>query len=94
MNVLNVEADIVPPLVTKLTLSVSVVVWIRESGSGPPTHVRANSEPSPTEGSGEPGSWRPTHTDEFSSLEPEPSQTHTCMGTFKDGMCTTTKYFM
>jgi hypothetical protein len=40
----------VPPLVTKLTLSVRVAVWIREPGSGPPTHARANSEPSPTEG--------------------------------------------
>jgi hypothetical protein len=29
----------------KLTLSVRVAVWIRETGSGPPTHVRANSEP-------------------------------------------------
>jgi hypothetical protein len=29
----------------KLTLSVLVAVWIREPGSGPPTHVRANSEP-------------------------------------------------
>jgi hypothetical protein len=35
----------VPPLVTELTLSVRVAVWIRETGSGPPTHVRANSEP-------------------------------------------------
>jgi hypothetical protein len=28
--------------------------WIRETGSGPPTRVQANSEPSPTEGPGEP----------------------------------------
>jgi hypothetical protein len=61
MNVLDMEADMVPALVTKLTLSVRVAVWIRETGSGPPTHVQANSEPSPTEGPGEPGSWRPTH---------------------------------
>jgi hypothetical protein len=27
-------------------------VWIRDPGSGPPTHVRANSEPSTTEGPG------------------------------------------
>jgi hypothetical protein len=45
MNVLDMEADIVPPSVTKLTLSVRVAVWIRETGSEPPTHVRANSEP-------------------------------------------------
>jgi hypothetical protein len=61
--------------VTKLTLSVRVAVWIRETGSGPPTHVRANSEPaasrappkaltSPTRGA--------PHTDEYGSLEPEP----------------------
>jgi hypothetical protein len=31
----------VPPLVTKLTLSVLVAMWIRETGSGPPTHSRA-----------------------------------------------------
>jgi len=31
--------------VTKLTLSVFVAVWIRESGLEPPTHVRANSKP-------------------------------------------------
>jgi hypothetical protein len=61
MNVLDMEADMVPPLVTNLTLSVRVAVWIREPGSGSPTHVRANSEPSATEGPGEPGSWRPTH---------------------------------
>jgi hypothetical protein len=45
MNVLDMEADMVPPLVTKLRLSVRVAVWIRETGSGPPTHVRANSKP-------------------------------------------------
>jgi len=32
-------------LVTKLTMSMFVAVWIRESGLGPPTHVRANSKP-------------------------------------------------
>jgi hypothetical protein len=42
---LEVEADMAPSLVTKLTLSVRVAVWIRETGSGPPTHVRVNSEP-------------------------------------------------
>jgi hypothetical protein len=62
MNVLYMEADTVPPLVTKLTLSVLVAVWTREPGSGPPTYLRANNEPSPTEGpGGEPGSWRPQH---------------------------------
>jgi hypothetical protein len=45
MNVLDMEADMVPSLVTKLTLPVRVAVWIRETGSGTPTHVRANSEP-------------------------------------------------
>jgi hypothetical protein len=90
MNVLDVEADMVPPLVTKLTLSVRVAVWIREPGSGPPTHVRANSEPSPNEGTGDPSWTRPSpargapHTDEFGSLEPEPSQTRTCMGTLRE----------
>jgi hypothetical protein len=74
MNVLDMEADIVPPSVTKLTLSVRVAVWIREPGSGPPTHVRANSEPSPASGA--------PHTDEFDSLGPELSQTRTCMDTF------------
>jgi hypothetical protein len=60
---------------------VRVAVWIRETGSGPPTHVRANSEPSPTEGPGEPRRTRPSpargapHTDEFGSLEPEPNRT-------------------
>jgi hypothetical protein len=90
MNDLDMEADMVPPLVTKLTVSVLVAVWIRETGSGPRTHVRANSEPSPTEGPGEPSRTRPSpargapHTDEFGSLGPEPSQTRTCMGTFTD----------
>jgi hypothetical protein len=48
-----------------------------------------NSEPSPTEGPGEPSRTRPSpargapYTDEFGSLGPEPSQTRTCMGTFK-----------
>jgi hypothetical protein len=42
-------------------------VWIREPGSGPPAHVRANSEPSPARGA--------PHTDEFGSLGPEPSRT-------------------
>jgi hypothetical protein len=60
MNVLDMEADMVPPLVTKLTLSVRVAVWISRTGSGPPTHVRANSEPSPTEGPGEPSRTRPS----------------------------------
>jgi hypothetical protein len=45
MNVLDMAADRVPLLVTKLALSVFVAVWIRESGLGPPTHVRANSKP-------------------------------------------------
>jgi hypothetical protein len=64
-------------------------VWIRETGSGPPTHVRANSEPSPARGA--------PHTDEFDSLEPEPSraglasQTLTCMGTFKRFPCQGTR---
>jgi hypothetical protein len=57
-------------------------VWIRETGSGPPTQVRANSEPSPTEGPGEPSRTRPSpargapHREEFDSWEPEPSRTH------------------
>ena len=34
----------VSSLVTKLTLSAFVTVWIRESGLGPPTHVQANSK--------------------------------------------------
>jgi hypothetical protein len=60
---------------------VRVAVRIRETGSGPHTHVRANSEPSLTEGPGEPSRTRPSlargapHTDEFGSLEPEPSRT-------------------
>jgi hypothetical protein len=45
MNVLDMEADMVPPLVTKLTLSVRVAVWISETSSGLHTDVRANSEP-------------------------------------------------
>jgi hypothetical protein len=57
MNVSDMEADMVPPLMTKLTLSVRVAVWIREPGSGPPAHVRANSEPSPARGT--------PYTDEF-----------------------------
>jgi hypothetical protein len=65
-------------------------VRIRETGSGPPTHVRAKSEPSTTEDPGEPSWTRPSpargapHTDEFGSLEPEPSQTLTCMGTLTE----------
>jgi hypothetical protein len=47
-------------------------VWIREPGSGPPSHVRANSEPSWTRPS--PARGAP-HTDEFGSLGPEPSRT-------------------
>jgi hypothetical protein len=43
MNVLDMVADMV-----KLTLSVCVAVWIRETGSGPPTQLRANSESSRT----------------------------------------------
>jgi hypothetical protein len=39
MNVLDMEAHMVLLLVTKLAPSVRVVVWIREAGSGPPTHV-------------------------------------------------------
>ena len=48
MNVLDVVADHGSSLVTKLALSVFVAVWIRESGLGPPTHVRANSKPAAT----------------------------------------------
>ena len=64
-------------LVTKLALSVFVAMWIRESGLGPPTHVRANSKPSPDKPSqNRPSPARDTpHTDEFDSLEPEPSRT-------------------
>jgi hypothetical protein len=67
-----------------LTLSVHVAVWIRETVSGPPTHVRVNSEPSQARPS--PACGAP-HTDGFGSLEPEPSQTHTCMGTRPRGRC-------
>jgi hypothetical protein len=71
--------------VTKLTLSVRVAVWIREPGSRPPTHVRANCEPSPTEGPGEPGSWRPTHGRVWliGTRAGLASQTPTCMSTLR-----------
>jgi hypothetical protein len=76
------EADIIALLVTKLVLSVHVAVWIREPGSGPPTHVRANSEPSPTKGPGKPSQARGApHTDDFGSLELEPSRARKYMGT-------------
>jgi hypothetical protein len=72
------EADIVPLLVTKLTLSVRVAVWIRESGLEPPTHVRANSEPAasraPPKALASPARGAP-HTAEIGSVEPEPSRT-------------------
>jgi hypothetical protein len=45
MNVLHMEADMAPLLGRKLTMSVRVALWIRKTGSGPATHVRANSEP-------------------------------------------------
>jgi hypothetical protein len=68
----------VPPLVTKLAMSVRVAVWIREPGSGLPTHVRANSEPAasraPPKALASPARGAP-HTDEFGSLGPEPSRT-------------------
>jgi hypothetical protein len=85
MNVLDMEADMAPHLVTKLTMSVRVAVWICETGSGPPTHVRASSEPiaSPV-GLGRARLVAP-NTNEFGSLEREPSRTRTCMGTL---MCT------
>jgi hypothetical protein len=39
----------VKPLIMKqdtvIKLTGRVAVWIRETGSGPPTHIRANSEP-------------------------------------------------
>jgi hypothetical protein len=44
-NVRYLIGNVKPLLVTKLALSVFVAVWIRESGLGPPTHVRANSKP-------------------------------------------------
>jgi hypothetical protein len=69
----------------KLTLSVRVAVWIRETGSRPPTQVRANSETAatraPPKALASPARGAP-HTDEFGSLEPEPSRTRTCVGTF------------
>jgi hypothetical protein len=75
------------PTWTKLTLSVRVAVWIRETGSGQPTHLRANSEPAASratpKGLASPARGAP-HTDEFGLLEPEPSrtssETRTCMG--------------
>jgi hypothetical protein len=89
MNVLDMEANMVPPLVTKLTLSVRVAVWIRKPGLGPPTHVQANTKSSPTEGPGELSRTQPSpargapHTNEFGLLGPEPSQTRTVMGTIR-----------
>jgi hypothetical protein len=57
---------------------VRVAVWIRETGSGPPTHVGANIEPAasrvPPKALASPARGAP-HTDEFGSLEPEPSRT-------------------
>jgi hypothetical protein len=91
------EADLVPPLMTKLTLAVRVAVWIREPGSGPPTHVRANSEPAasraPPKALESPaGLGRArlvtAHT-QTSMAHWDPSragfasQTSTCMGTFR-----------
>jgi hypothetical protein len=96
MNVLDMEADIVLPLMSKLTLSMRVAMWIPESGSGLPTHVRANSEPAasraPPKALASPARGAP-HTDEFDSLEPEPSraglasQTLTYMGTLGLTVC-------
>jgi predicted component of type VI protein secretion system len=93
MNVLDVVADIV----TKLALSVFVAVWMRESGLGPPIHVRANSKPA---ASGAPpkvltsqariGQVRLVTLHTRASLthwNPSPaglaSQTRTCMGTLR-----------
>jgi hypothetical protein len=73
MNVLDMEADMVPSLVTKLTLSVRVAVWIREPGSGLSTHVPANSEPAasrapPKALASQAGLGRAPHIDAFGSL--------------------------
>jgi hypothetical protein len=91
VNPLIVKQD----TVTKLALSVRVAVWIREPGSGPPTHVRANSEPAasrvlPKALSSQAGLGRPRlvapHT-QTSLVHWDPSraglasQTRTCMGT-------------
>jgi hypothetical protein len=55
MNVLDMEADMMKP-----TLSVRVVVWIRDTVLGPSTFVGANSEPSPAEGPAEPSRAQPS----------------------------------
>jgi hypothetical protein len=87
MNVLDVEAEIIPPLVTKLTLSVRVAVWVREPGSGPPTHVRANSEPAASQaGLGLARLVAPHTQTSLAHWDPNRAilvtQTRTCMGTF------------
>jgi hypothetical protein len=78
------------PVKVKLTLSVRVAVWIRESGSGPPTHVRANREPAasraPLKALASPaelGRARLVAPHIQTSLAHwDASQARTCMGTF------------
>jgi hypothetical protein len=68
------------------TESMCLQKWIRETGSGPPTHARANSEPAesraPPKALASPARSAP-HTDEFGSLGPELSRIRTCTGIFR-----------
>jgi hypothetical protein len=84
-------------LVTKFPLSVFVAVWMRESGLGPPTHVRANSKPAASRAPPKALTSQARigqvllvtlHTGtSLTRWNPSPagfaSQTRTCMGTFK-----------
>jgi hypothetical protein len=95
-NVQYLIAKVKPLIVTKLALSVFVAMWIRESGLGPPTHVRANSRPAASRAPPKAltsqariGQVRLVTLHTQTSLthwNPSPaglaSQTRTCIGTF------------
>jgi hypothetical protein len=96
-NVQYLVAKLRPLIVIKLALSVIVAVWIRESGLGAPTHVRAHSKPATSRAPSKAltsqariGQVRLVTIHIRTSLthwNPSPaglaSQTRTCMGTFR-----------
>jgi hypothetical protein len=96
-NVQYLIAKVKSLLATKPALSVFVAVWIRESGLGPPAHVRANNKSAASRAPPKAltiqariGQVRlvTIHTRKSSThWNPSPaglaSQTRTCMGTFK-----------
>ena len=85
MNILDMVADIFPHFSDKTRTvcvcgRVDMRVWLGTSHTRK-NQKQAGGEPSPTEGADEPSQNRPSpardtpQTDEFNSLEPEPSRT-------------------